>query len=68
MQQTRKHGVYTFEYEPDLFGSVKITNSDGKQFYVMASALLAFMAGVVREQKIAKLEAATTNEILGLPR
>jgi hypothetical protein len=41
-----KHGRYTFEVEQT--GNVKITNTDGRSFYVMGEALLGFMAQQIR--------------------
>ncbi len=47
-QGPETHGRYTFEVEPT--GNVKITNTDGRAFYVMGEALLRFMANQIRRE------------------
>lgn len=52
---TFKTRHYSFEYDPAGVQSVKISNREGKYFYVMARELAAFMRFTEREKKIQEL-------------
>lgn len=60
-----KDDCYTFEYHPDLFGVVKITNIvTGKSFEVTGNDLLGFIDNFIKEQKIEKLKNARPGDVL----
>ncbi len=59
---------YTFDFDPIGVQPTKITNKDGKSFYVMADELMGFVAQLVRAQRIRALEMSTDGEVLGLGR
>lgn len=67
MSRTTEIGCYTFIHDGDaLAGNVEIVNSSGKRFWIMGSVLKQFVAGCVCDEKIAKLEQMSADEILGL--
>ncbi len=67
MSHSTKCGPYTFIHDGDaLSGIVEIVNTSGTRFKVMGTALRQFVAGAVRDAKIAELEHADDRTILGL--
>lgn len=64
-QRTEKHGLYTFEFDTELVGSVKITNKEGKSFFVMGSALKGLFASVLRASNIERANKASSRDLLG---
>ncbi len=67
MSHSTKIGCYTFIHDGNaLAGNIEIVNSSGRRFWIMGSALRSFVADCVRDEKIAKLEQASAEEILGL--
>lgn len=61
-------GGTKFSHHSDLSGAVGIVREHETGWYwVKASDLLAFVAEVVRNQRIDALEAASHAEVLGLP-
>jgi hypothetical protein len=66
---TTKIGAYTFIHNSDMSGVLEIVNSSGTVFKIgPAQVVLDFVAQYIAGEKIAKLEQATTAEILGLKR
>ena len=57
-----------FNFNSDLSGGVLVKLHDGRRFEVPGSHLMQFAAEVVRRAKIAALEDAKTEDILGLPK
>lgn len=55
---TFKTKHYTFEFDRAMVQSVKITNRDGKSFFVMAKELRDFMTAVELETKLEQAQAA----------
>ena len=64
-KRTAKFGLYTFEYDTCLIGSVKITNTDGRSFYLMGSALKAFLADLLRTHNVAAAINASDKDVVG---
>lgn len=67
MSHTTKIGPYSFTHDGDWRdGIVEIVNTSGTKFRVMGSVLRAFVVEQVRQERIAKLERASHDEIFGL--
>lgn len=59
-------GPHKATYSSDMSGDVYLTNSTGHRIYISGQFLLDLVAHYVANERIAKLEQATTKEILGL--
>ena len=60
-----KDDSYIFEYNPELFGVVKITNKYTEEsFEISGNDLLGFIDNFIKEQKINKLKNAKRGEVL----
>lgn len=57
---------YTFIYNPDLSGSVTIINSLGKEFMISGGHLKKFIAELIKQSAVAKLESAPLESFLKL--
>lgn len=64
-KRTEKHGFYTFEFDSELREPVKITNKEGKVFFVMGPALKSFLAELLRINATNRALSATDRELLG---
>lgn len=66
MHGVTSHGV-RFDFNSDASGDCIITDADGRVMRVPCEALKRLVARWVRDARISALEAATTDEILGMP-
>lgn len=64
---TQNIGNTTFTHNSDLSGPVRIHTADG-ELLVPGEHLIEFIAGWVASQRIAALELATAEEVLGFVR
>jgi hypothetical protein len=75
---TSPDGRYSFEFDGDLrrvrilhrslsglIGNVRVSNTDGKTFWIMGGALRDFLAHVLREVKQRELDAKTDADLIG---
>lgn len=65
MHNFRNNGN-SVNYNSDLSGDVILRNKHGQELEISGEFLLEFIAGYVANQRISKLESATTKEILGI--
>ncbi len=65
MHTFRSEGA-TFNHNYDMSGDVIIFAADGSKVEISAKAVIEFVAEHVRRQTIAKLEVASSAELLGL--
>lgn len=61
-----KNGT-TFNHNSDLSGNVHIRAHDGPEYLVPGDDFLEFVAEFVRGHRIAALEDASAEDVLGLP-
>lgn len=63
---TAKKGT-GFSFNPDFSGEIIIIARDGRRIEVPGSDVLQVVASFVANQRIAKLEDQSADEILGIP-
>ena len=67
MHTEHHNGVY-YHYNSDMSGDVNIVKPDGSEFFVNGDSLMYFLAQVLRQQRISRLEQMSNDDLLaGIP-